>query len=167
MRQILIVRSAFLLILLATSPGFAQETKSPEQKPAAPVATPETEPAKNEVDQALAEAKKRGEVVLGVCLENCDESALEDSVVIKGQARYLAKPDYPALARAAHAAGTVEVQVIIDVNGKIIAAAAISGHPLLRATCVQAARSSAFEPTTVDGKPVNVTGVLQYHFVAG
>jgi len=47
----------------------------------------------------------------------------------------------------------------------VIAANAISGHPLLWAACVEAAKNSLFSPTLLAGKPVKVTGVIQYNFV--
>ena len=74
------------------------------------------------------------------------------------------QPNYPAIARAAHASGEVVVMVVLDEEGKVIAAQAVSGHPLLQAAAVKAARESTFEPTTVDGKPVKVTGTILYNF---
>ena len=41
-----------------------------------------------------------------------------------------------------------------------------SGHPLLRAEAVSAAYNAKFSPTRVGGKPVKVTGVINYNFVA-
>jgi TonB family protein len=78
----------------------------------------------------------------------------------------LVKPRYPALARMGHASGVVEVRVLVDEEGKVIAAHAISGHPLLWAVSVEAARNSLFSPTLIDGKPIKVSGVIQYTFVA-
>jgi TonB family protein len=86
--------------------------------------------------------------------------------ILNGKALELPKPAYPQLARVAHAAGIVEVQVVIDENGEVISAAAVSGHPLLQASCVAAARMARFSPTLLEGEPVRVTGVIQYHFVA-
>src|SRR5678816_1571975 len=51
--------------------------------------------------------------------------------VLNGKAISLPKPAYPPIARAAHASGTVVVQVTIDENGNVISARAVSGHPLL------------------------------------
>jgi outer membrane biosynthesis protein TonB len=42
----------------------------------------------------------------------------------------------------------------------------VSGHPLLQAASVTAARQAKFEPMTLAGEPVKVTGVIQYNFVA-
>ncbi len=86
--------------------------------------------------------------------------------VLNGKAISLPKPAYPPIARAAHAAGTVVVQVTIDENGNVIAAHAVSGHPLLQGAAVGAARQAKFSPTKLSGQPVKVTGVIQYNFVA-
>lgn len=86
--------------------------------------------------------------------------------VLNGKAISLPKPSYPPIARAAHASGTVAVQVTIDENGNVISAHAVSGHPLLQAVAVAAARGAKFSPTKLSGQPVKVTGVITYNFVA-
>ena len=86
--------------------------------------------------------------------------------VLNGKAINLPKPGYPPIARAAHAAGTVVVQVLIDENGNVVSASAVSGHPLLINAAVSAARQAKFSPTKLSGQPVKVTGVIQYNFVA-
>jgi protein TonB len=86
--------------------------------------------------------------------------------VLNGKAINLPKPAYPPIARAAHASGTVVVQVLIDENGNVVSAHAVSGHPLLQPAAVGAARQAKFSPTKLSGQPVKVTGVIQYNFVA-
>jgi protein TonB len=86
--------------------------------------------------------------------------------VLNGKAINLPKPAYPPIARAAHASGTVVVQVLIDENGNVVSAHAVSGHPLLQGAAVGAARQAKFSPTKLSGQPVKVTGVIQYNFVA-
>jgi protein TonB len=86
--------------------------------------------------------------------------------VLNGKAISLPKPAYPPIARQAHASGTVVVQVTIDENGGVISARAVSGHPLLQAVAVAAARGARFSPTKLSGQPVKVTGVITYNFVA-
>lgn len=86
--------------------------------------------------------------------------------VINSKATSLPKPAYPAVARSAHASGTVAVQVMVDEEGKVISANAVSGHPLLRASAVAAARQARFSPTKIAGKPVKVSGIINYNFVA-
>jgi TonB family protein len=85
--------------------------------------------------------------------------------VLNGRAVKLVKPSYPAIARQGHASGTVLVKVLIDEEGKVIAANVTSGHPLLFAVCVEAAKNSLFSPTMIGGKPVKVAGFIQYNFI--
>ena len=86
--------------------------------------------------------------------------------VLNGKAISLPHPVYPPIAKQAHASGTVVVQVTIDENGNVISAHAVSGHPLLQAVAVAAARGARFSPTKLSGQPVKVTGVITYNFVA-
>ncbi len=85
--------------------------------------------------------------------------------VLNGKATSLPKPPYPPAARAVRASGAVTVQVLIDESGSVVSATAVSGHPLLRAAAVQAARSARFSPTQLSGQPVKVSGVITYNFV--
>jgi TonB family protein len=86
--------------------------------------------------------------------------------VLNGKATSLPQPPYPPVARAAHASGTVTVQVTVDEAGNVISAHAVSGHPLLQAASVAAARQARFTPTKLSGQPVKVTGVIIYNFKA-
>jgi TonB family protein len=85
--------------------------------------------------------------------------------VLNGKALSLPKPPYPPAARAVGASGAVTVQVLIDENGDVVSANAVSGHPLLRAAAVEAARGAKFSPTELEGMPVKVSGVITYNFV--
>jgi protein TonB len=85
--------------------------------------------------------------------------------VLNGKATSLPKPAYPAAARAVQASGPVNVQVLIDESGHVVSASAVSGHPLLRAAAVSAARGARFSPTLLSGQPVKVSGVITYNFV--
>ncbi|MEO6590204.1 MAG: TonB family protein, partial [Pyrinomonadaceae bacterium] len=85
--------------------------------------------------------------------------------VLNGKAVDLPKPAYPAAARAVRASGAVNVEVTVDQSGNVISANAVSGHPLLRASAVSAARSAKFKPTLLSGTPVKVSGVIVYNFV--
>jgi len=85
--------------------------------------------------------------------------------LLNGKATSKPQPAYPALAKAARASGTVTVQVTVDETGSVVSAAAVSGHPLLHAAAVAAAKQAKFTPTLLSGKPVRVSGVLTYDFV--
>ncbi len=86
--------------------------------------------------------------------------------MLNSKATSLPKPAYPPTARAVKASGTVLVQIVIDENGNVISARAISGHPLLRSAAEAAARGAKFLPVKVAGKPVKVSGTLSYSFSA-
>lgn len=85
--------------------------------------------------------------------------------VLNGKALVFPKPIYPLAARAVRATGAVSVQVLVDENGDVISASAISGHPLLQSAAVQAAREAKFEPVKIQDQPVKVSGVITYNFV--
>lgn len=84
--------------------------------------------------------------------------------VLNGKALKLVQPEYPPAAKAVNAIGTVNVQITIDEEGKVVSASAVSGHPLLRAASEKAARLCEFAPTRLSGVPVKVAGVITYNF---
>lgn len=98
--------------------------------------------------------------------EETPENAKVTGSVLNGKALALPPPAYPPLARAAHASGTVTVQVLIDEEGNVSRARALDGHPLLQAVSVTAARQAKFSPTLLEGEPVKVAGVIKYNFVS-
>jgi hypothetical protein len=93
------------------------------------------------------------------------ETRVVSKGVINGQATFLPKPAYTAIAKAAHASGVVTVQVLIDETGKVISAHAVSGPPLLLQPSVQAALQARFTPTMLSNQPVKVSGIITYNFV--
>jgi protein TonB len=82
-----------------------------------------------------------------------------------GKALSKPQPAYPPVAKAAGASGTVTVRILVDEEGNVVSAAAVSGHPLLQQAAVAAARQAKFSPTLLSGQPVKVTGVVTYNFV--
>lgn len=89
-----------------------------------------------------------------------------DAGILNGHAIKLPQPGYSASARTAHATGRVAVFVTVDEQGKVIAARAISGHPLLRGDAEAAAKRARFTQTFRDGQPVKFTGTIIYDFLA-
>jgi outer membrane biosynthesis protein TonB len=88
-----------------------------------------------------------------------------DKGVVKGMARRLPKPEYPSAARSQRIGGPVPVQVLIDENGKVVLAGAISGHQLLQTPTRNAACLAEFSPTSINGQPVKVTGIIMYNIM--
>jgi protein TonB len=84
--------------------------------------------------------------------------------ILNGKALKMPTPMYPELARRARLSGMVDVEVVIDVTGKVISAKAVKGPALLHAAAEQAARTAKFSPTLLSGQPVRVTGTISYNF---
>ncbi|HEX8284367.1 MAG TPA: cytochrome c oxidase assembly factor Coa1 family protein [Pyrinomonadaceae bacterium] len=85
--------------------------------------------------------------------------------LLDGKAVSKPEPPYPAIAKAARASGKVTVRVTVDETGHVVSAEPVSGHPLLHAAAVAAAKQARFAPTLQGGEPVKVSGVLTYNFV--
>jgi TonB family protein len=84
--------------------------------------------------------------------------------VLNGKAVSLPAPVYPEFARRARTGGLVEIEVVVDENGKVISARALAGPPSLRDVAVQAALHARFSPTKLSGQPVKITGRINYNF---
>jgi outer membrane biosynthesis protein TonB len=54
----------------------------------------------------------------------------------------------------------------VDEEGNVAGAKAVSGHPLLQAAAVNAARQAKFTRTFINGEPTRIDGYLTYNFVA-
>ena len=97
-----------------------------------------------------------------------DNSRAPDEAVAGGvldsKAKSLPKPAYPPAAKAVRAEGPVVVEVLVDEQGNVIYAKALSGHPLLRSSAENAARAAKFPPETRNGKPVKVKGTITYNY---
>jgi TonB family protein len=86
--------------------------------------------------------------------------------MLNSKAIELPAPSYPAEAKKVHAAGQVQVQILVDETGKVISAEALFGPESLRQAAVDAARRARFKPTIVNGAAVKVSGILTYEFTA-
>jgi len=84
--------------------------------------------------------------------------------VLNSRALSLPAPAYPEAARRMQATGTVSVEVVIDVNGRVIAAKATAGPASLRDAAERAAMQARFTPALLSGQPVKITGTINYTF---
>ena len=84
--------------------------------------------------------------------------------ILNGKAVSLPPPAYPEAARRTRTSGTVAVEVVVDVSGKVISAKAVSGPVLLQQAAEMAARLARFTPTLISGQPTRVAGVINYNF---
>jgi TonB family protein len=137
-RKILLVFVIALIMAFAISSVLGQKKKSPTK----------ISPKKSQKSQSVTKKRISG------CINHGSNKAIN-----------LARPEYPPPARWVCAAGTVNISVLIDENGDVLSANAVSGHPVLRAAAVRAALKSKFQPTFLSGIPVKVCGTIVYDFI--
>jgi outer membrane biosynthesis protein TonB len=128
--------------------GNTEEKPNTDPNAAATVVTQNPDPnasQQNQAQNAKNANAKRGPISGGV---------------LNGKAIYFPQPEAPA----GEANGVVSVQVLIDEQGSVIDAKAVSGPQHLHQAAVNAARLARFTPTLLMGEPVKVTGVLAYNF---
>lgn len=121
------------------------ETERPNKENANDVAATNNQ-QQNQVPQPNQPGQKRGPIVGGL---------------MNSKAIYLPLPEVPAGA----ATGAVLVRVLIDEQGIVVDANAVSGPHRLQMAAVNAARLARFTPTLLEGEPVSVIGTLSYSFV--
>ncbi len=74
------------------------------------------------------------------------------------------KPVYPPLARQARIQGTVRFTAIIGVDGRIQNLTLVSGHPLLVPSAQEAVKQWVYQPTLLNGEPVEVVTQIDVNF---
>jgi len=74
------------------------------------------------------------------------------------------KPTYPPLAKQARIQGTVRFNAVIGKDGAIANLQLMSGHPLLVPSATEAVRQWVYQPTLLNGEPVEVVTVIDVNF---
>jgi protein TonB len=74
------------------------------------------------------------------------------------------KPVYPPLAKQARISGVVHLAAVISKDGTIQDLKVISGHPLLIPSALQAVKQWVYQPTLLNGEPVEVSTQIDVNF---
>jgi protein TonB len=74
------------------------------------------------------------------------------------------KPVYPPLAKQARISGIVHLAAIISKDGTIQDLKVISGHPLLIPSALEAVKQWVYQPTLLNGEPVEVSTQIDVNF---
>jgi protein TonB len=74
------------------------------------------------------------------------------------------KPIYPPLAKQARIQGVVKFTAIIARDGTIQSLQLISGHPLLAPAAMEAVKQWVYQPTLLNGEPVEVVTQIDVNF---
>jgi len=112
----------------------------------APSPPPQPAPARHSPEVAVAKPVKVGGQVLAALL------------------RHRVELIYPPLARQARISGIVELQGIIGTDGRIRELKVLRGHPLLVKAALDAVSQWIYEPTRLNGEPVEVDAPITVHF---
>jgi protein TonB len=74
------------------------------------------------------------------------------------------KPSYPPLAKQARIQGVVRFNAVIGRDGTIQNLTLVSGHPLLVPSATEAVRQWRYQPTLLNGEPVEVVTQIDVNF---
>ncbi|HXW61082.1 MAG TPA: energy transducer TonB [Candidatus Acidoferrales bacterium] len=77
------------------------------------------------------------------------------------------QPIYPQIAKTAHVSGTVLLHAIIAKDGSIQELQYVSGPPLLMRAAMDAVHEWRYQPTLLNGEPVEVDTTIQVVFTLG
>ncbi|MEI9972425.1 MAG: energy transducer TonB [Ignavibacteriota bacterium] len=84
--------------------------------------------------------------------------------MILGAPLHRAEPQYPPIAKAAHISGTVELECVVGVDGRIQQVKVKSGNPLLITAAVNAAWQWVYGPSKLNGVPIEIVTMLTFSF---
>ena len=73
-------------------------------------------------------------------------------------------PEYPPLAKMARISGMVKLEAIISKDGTIQDLKVLSGHPLLVKSAMEAVQRWRYQPTLLNGEPVEVITEVEVNF---
>jgi protein TonB len=74
------------------------------------------------------------------------------------------RPVYPPLAKQARISGVVHLAAVISRDGTIQDLKVISGHPLLIPSALEAVKQWVYQPTLLNGEPVEVSTQIDVNF---
>jgi len=75
------------------------------------------------------------------------------------------QPAYPYIAKAMRLQGTVRLHAIVAIDGSVEQLELLSGNPILARAAVEAVRQWRYQPTRLNGRPVEVETEITVTFV--
>ena len=88
------------------------------------------------------------------------------SSIMESRLIFTVKPEYPLLAIRTHVQGPVLLEAVVTRNGTIDPKRlrVISGHPMLAPAAVEAVEKWRYQPTILNGQPVEVLATITVNF---
>ena len=74
-------------------------------------------------------------------------------------------PVYPELAKQMRVQGVVRLDIVIDKQGHVSDIKVVSGHPLLIPAALDAVKQWEYDPTLLNGQPVEIVTQVSVPFV--
>jgi len=95
---------------------------------------------------------------------NQSQPIRQGGIVSAARLIYQPKPEYPELARMTRVEGAVEFEAVIGKDGTIEELKVLKGHPLLAKAALEAVRQWRYQPTLLNGEPVEVITEITVNF---
>jgi protein TonB len=108
------------------------------------------------VDRAAAKAPEKAPVAI--------QRVHAGGLVRLGQALHKTPPQYPAAAKAARVSGDVVLECVVGTDGRILEVKTKSGNPLLVRAAVEAVWQWAYEPSRLNGVPIEIVTNITVSF---
>jgi len=90
-----------------------------------------------------------------------------NSKQLKSRAIHCEVPKIPDTGKNLRINGQVVLSILVNTAGEVECIKVLSGHPLLRASAVQAAKNWTFKPMQVKGRNLAFYGNLVFHLTTG
>lgn len=88
----------------------------------------------------------------------------QGGLVKLGHTLHKAEPAYPPLAKATHTVGDVILECVVGIDGHIKEVKLKSGNPLLAQAAVDAAWQWSYEPSKLNGSPIEIVTMMTFSF---
>ena len=75
------------------------------------------------------------------------------------------QPEYPAMAKQIHLRGRATTGAVIGTDGRVLHLTVVSGNPILAQAALAAVQQWRYEPTRLNGEPVEVQTQITVNFV--
>jgi TonB family protein len=117
------------------------------------------------VQKALATKKAKAEQRSANGMMSAPQRIKISGDVVQRQRLRDVQPVYPELARQAQVQGIVHLNIVISKQGQVMDIKVISGHPLLIPAAIEAVKQWEYNPTLLNGQPVEVATEVSVPFV--
>jgi protein TonB len=74
------------------------------------------------------------------------------------------EPAYPAIARMVRASGVVQLEAVVGIDGRVREVKVIGGSPLLARAAIDAVLQWAYEPSRLNGEPIEIIANIAVTF---